>query len=215
MIRILLADDHKIIRDGLKALLEQTPEFKITGEAEDGQKAVTFCRKAPPDVVIMDISMPLLNGIEATRQVLAENPGIRIIGLSMHNDKQFIQRMLEAGATGFLLKDCDSDELQQAIRAVMQGELYLSRSVASAILKDYVSRSSRPVITEGPRLSPREKEVLQLLSEGKSTKETAAILSVSVKTIETHRMQIMEKLDIHSIAELTKYAIREGLTSLT
>jgi len=214
MIRIILVDDHKIMREGLKALLEREPDIIIAGEAEDGQKAVNLACEIKPEMVIMDISMPNLNGIEATRQIKACSPAIKVLALSMHCDKQFVTKMLEAGANGFLLKDCPSDELLKAIRLIIQNQLYLSQKVANLIIKDYIHQIPRKESMQTPKLTNREKEVLQLLAEGNSTKEIASHLNLSIKTIETHRQQIMDKLNIHSIAELTKFAIREGITSL-
>ena len=212
-IRILLADDHKIVRQGLRTLLEQEPDMEVVAEAEDGRIAVRLARELAPQVVIMDVGMPDLNGIEATRQVLADTPGLKVIALSMHSDRRFVVNMLKAGASGYLLKDSAFEELAAAIRVVMLNKTYLSPGVSDIVIKDYV---------QGPRedssvfsvLTPREREVLQLMAEGKSTKQIADRLHVSIKTIETHRQQIMTKLGIHSVAELTKYAVREGLSSL-
>jgi DNA-binding NarL/FixJ family response regulator len=213
-IKILLADDHKIMRDGLRTLLEKQPDMTVIGEAENGRHTVEKALKAKPDVVIMDISMPDLNGIEATRQITGANPHIKILALSMHSDKRFVAEILTAGASGYLLKECAADELAAAIRAVMKGEKYLCPGVADVVVKDYVQRLSREKSSVSHPLTPREREVLQLLAEGKATKQIALKLHLSVKTVETHRRQIMQKLDIHSVAELTKFAVREGLTSL-
>ncbi len=212
-IRILLADDHRIVRQGLRTLLEKEPDMEVVAEAEEGRMAVRLARKLAPQVVIMDVGMPDLNGIEATRQVLADTPGLKVIALSMHSDRRFVVNMLKAGASGYLLKDSAFEELAAAIRVVMLNKTYLSPGVSDIVIKDYV---------QGPRedssvfsvLTPREREVLQLMAEGKSTKQIADRLHVSIKTIETHRQQIMTKLGIHSVAELTKYAVREGLSSL-
>jgi len=184
------------------------------GETSSGREAVRFVSELQPDVVILDIGMPDLNGIDATRQMKARIPTTKILALSMHSDKRFVARMFAAGASGYLLKDCAFEELARAIRAVAQDQTYLSPSITSQVIKDYVrhlavSDSARPEI-----LTPREREVIQLLAEGKSTKHVAAALNISVKTVETHRSQIMEKLNIDSIANLTKFAVREGLTSL-
>jgi DNA-binding NarL/FixJ family response regulator len=213
-IRVLLADDHKIVRDGLRTLLEKQADIAVLGEAEDGREALQLAGKLSPDVVVMDIAMPELNGIEATRQILSEYPGIKIVALSMHSDKRFVSEMLKAGASAYLLKDCAFEELITAISTIMKGKIYLSPGIAGVVLADYIrnDRKSEPSVFS--QLSDREREVLQLMAEGKSTKEVAAHLNVSIKTVETHRTNIMTKLDIHSIAELTKYAIREGLTSL-
>lgn len=213
-IKVLLADDHKIVRDGLRTLLEKHADIAVLGEAEDGREALQLAGKLSPDVVVMDIAMPELNGIEATRQILSEHPGIKIVALSMHSDKRFVSEMLKAGASAYLLKDCAFEELIAAIRTIMKGKIYLSPGIAGVVLADYIrsDRKSEPSVFS--QLSDREREVLQLMAEGKTTKEVAAHLNVSIKTVETHRTNIMTKLDIHSIAELTKYAVREGLTSL-
>jgi DNA-binding NarL/FixJ family response regulator len=213
-INILLVDDHKIVRDGLRSLLEKEPGINVMGETSSGREAVRFVSELEPDVVILDIGMPDLNGIDATRQMKARIPTTKILALSMHSDKRFVARMFAAGASGYLLKDCAFEELARAIRTVAQDQTYLSPSITTQVIKDYVrhlavSDSARPEI-----LTPREREVIQLLAEGKSTKHVAAALNISVKTVETHRSQIMEKLDIDSIANLTKFAVREGLTSL-
>jgi two-component system, NarL family, response regulator NreC len=212
--KVLLADDHKIVRDGLRTLLEKHADIMVAGEAEDGREALQLARKLSPDVVVMDIAMPDLNGIEATRQILSEYPGIKIVALSMHSDKRFVSEMLKAGASAYLLKDCAFEELITAIRTVMKGKIYLSPGIAGVVLEDYIRTDRSSGLSVFSQLSDREREVLQLMAEGKTTKEVAAHLNVSIKTVETHRTNIMTKLDIHSIAELTKYAIREGLTTL-
>jgi DNA-binding NarL/FixJ family response regulator len=213
-LKIILADDHKIVRDGLRNLLEKDPGIVVAGEAEDGREALHLVRKLAPDVVIMDIAMPDLNGIEATRQILAETRNVKIVALSMHSDKRFVSEMLKAGASAYLLKDCAFEELTTAIRTIMKGKIYLSPGIAGVVIEDYIRKGSAEAPSAFSILSDREREVLQLMVEGKSTKEIAGHLNVSAKTIETHRANIMTKLDIHTIAELTKYAIREGLTSL-
>jgi DNA-binding NarL/FixJ family response regulator len=213
-IRILLADDHKIIRDGLRTLVEKMPDMTIAGEAKNGREAVRLARKLIPDVVIMDVSMVDLNGIEATRQIHKEQPGIKVIALSMHSDRRFVRGMLEAGAFGYLLKDCAFEELARAIKTVVSKKTYLSPEISDIIVKDFLLKSSAGSTSAYTALTARQREVLQLLAEGKSTRQIAKSLHVSIKTIETHRRQIMDKLNIHSIAELTKYALREGLTSL-
>lgn len=214
-IRILIADDHRIVRQGLKTLLEKESDMKVVGEAEDGRKTVTLARELIPHVVVMDIKMPDLNGIEATRQILSELPDVKVIALSMYGDHRFVTNMLKAGAHGYLPKDCAFEELAQAIRLVMSNKTYLSPEVTEIIVKDYVTThhpgSSHSVFSV---LTAREREVLQLLAEGKRPRQIADLLHISVKTVDTHRYQIMNKLDIKSVAELTKYAIREGLTSV-
>jgi DNA-binding NarL/FixJ family response regulator len=211
---ILLADDHKIVRDGLRALLEKETDMEVIAGAEDGASAVKLAGELKPSVVVMDIGMPDMNGIEATRQIIASHPDVRVIALSMHSDKRFVGGMLKAGASGYLLKDCAFGELANAIRAVMGGQTYLSPQIAQVVVEGYV----RQVGPSGPAsaevLTGREREVLQLLAEGKSTKDIAALLGLSSRTVETHRQQIMNKLNIHKAAELVKYAIREGIISL-
>jgi two-component system, NarL family, response regulator NreC len=214
-IKILLADDHKIVRDGLRSLIEKQPDMQVIAEACDGRTTVQLVRELMPNIVIIDIGMPDLNGIEATRQIVGDMPSVKVIALSMHADRRFVLRMLEAGASGYLLKDSAFDELHLAINTVTQGKIYLSPAIAGIVVEDFVRHvpQTNPVQMT-VELTPREREVLQLLAEGKTTKQIASNLNVSVKTVETHRRQVMEKLDIHSVAELTKYAIREGLTSM-
>lgn len=214
MVKILLADDHKIIRDGLRSLINNQSGMEVVAEADNGRNAVKLTRKLKPDLIIMDISMPDLNGIEATRQIIAESHGIKIIALSMHVDKRFVVEMFNAGVSGYLLKDCAFEELSGAIRAVTSNQTYLSPKLTGEVIKDYVHQYTTKNAPTASNLSPREREVLQLIAEGRNTKEIASRLNVSVKTVETHRRKIMERLDVRSIAELTKYAIREGLTSL-
>ena len=214
IVRILLVDDHKIIVDGLRSLLEKIDAFKVIGQASDGLSAVRLAADLSPDLIIMDISLPGLNGIDATRRILEANPRVKVIALSMHKDGRYIAEALKSGAVGYLLKESAFDELTAAIHTVMKGACYLSTSIADLVIKDYIRHLEKTDSGVFSVLTPREREVLQLLSEGLSTKQIAARLGVSVKTVETYRVQIMEKLDIHSVAELTKYAIREGITSL-
>jgi len=213
-IRILLADDHGIIRQGLRSLLEKQPDVEVVGEADDGYIALELVRQLQPDIAIMDITMPNLNGVDATRRIVDEFPKVRVIALSIHSNRRFVSDMLRAGASGYILKECLFDELVQAIRAVAAGSIYLSPRITGVVVDDYVERLSVTSESELTGLTDREREVLQLLAEGNSTKAIALKLHVSYKTIESNRRRIMGKLDIHSIAELTKYAIREGLTSL-
>ena len=213
-IRIILADDHKIVREGLRALIEKQPNMEVIAEAQNGRTAVELVQKLLPEVVIMDVVMPDLNGIEATRQIVAKAPGVKVIALSMHSDRRFVVEMLKAGASGYLLKDCAFEELVNAIRAVVVNRTYLSPKIADNMIKDFVRLFPKTELSVFSVLTPRQRQVLQLLSEGKTTRQIATHLQVSVKTVETYRQQIMDKLNIHSIAELTKYAIREGLTSL-
>ena len=214
IVRILIADDHKIILDGLRSLLEKNDSLRVIGQAADGLSAVHLAGELSPDLVIMDISLPGLNGIDATRRILEASPRVKIIALSMHKDGRYIAEALKSGAMGYLLKESAFDELIAAVGAVMKGQCYLSATIADLVIKDYIRHLEKTDSGIFSVLTPREREVLQSLSEGLSTKGIAARLEVSVKTVETHRAQIMAKLDIHSIAELTKYAIREGLTSL-
>ncbi len=213
-IRILLADDHKITREGLRSLLDKQPDMEVLAEAQEGRTAVRLARELLPDVVIMDVSMPDLNGIEATRQIIDRVPKVKVIALSMHSDALFVTEMLKSGASGYLLKDCAFEELTRAIHAVVADKTYLSPSISGVVVNDYLHHLSKVDFSGTDVLTDREREVLQLLAEGNSTKQIALKLHISVKTIETHRLQIMNKLDIHSVAELTKYAIRKGLTSL-
>jgi len=213
MTRIIIADDHKIMREGLRYLLGREPELDVVAEADNGRDAVRLAEEHKPDVVLMDVSMPEMNGIEATRRIIAELDGIKVLTLSMHADKRYVVEALSAGAKGYILKDCASDELLGAIRAILAGELYLCSKVAGCIVNDYLGGHRAPTSSLAV-LSPREREVLQLIAEGKSTKEAAFTLSVSVKTVETQRASIMRKLGLSSVADLTKFAIREGLVSL-
>ena len=212
--RILLVDDHEIMRAGLRSILENEADMEVVAEAGNGRDAVKSAQECQPDVVLMDIGMPDLNGVEATRQILSETPDVKVIALSMHADKRFVASMFQAGASAYLLKKSAAKELLKAIADVTGGQIYISPQVAGVVVQDYVQHlgEATPAGTDG--LSPREREVLQLIVEGNTTPEIARTLNVSEKTVGTHRQHIMDKLDIHSIAELTKYAIREGLTFL-
>jgi DNA-binding NarL/FixJ family response regulator len=209
-IKIILVDDHKLLRDGLKNIIEQRSNMHIIGEASDGREAIKICSKLQPNILVMDVAMPGLNGIEAAEQIHKTHPDIKIIGVSMHSTKQFIQGMFDAGALGYLLKDGDGDELITAITTVMQNKKYLSKDIDQELL----TMINKGEALEKTPLSSREKEVLQLISEGNSSKEIGEILFLSPKTIDVHRNNIMKKIDLHSIPELTKYAIQEGLTTL-
>jgi len=213
--KALIVDDHKIMREGLRSLLEKSGRFDCVGEADDGYQAVRMARELKPDVIIMDISMPNLNGIEATRQIKAENPEIEVIVLSMHATRTYVLQVLQAGASAYLLKDSAFEELSTALLAISRGGMYLSPAITkTAALANLKAGSYAAGGAQAENLTKRELEVLQLIAEGKSTKDIASKLSLSVKTVETHRKQIMDKLEIRSIAGLTKYCIREGLTTL-
>ena len=213
-IKIVLADDHNIVREALRVLLDNESDMEVVGETADGQATLGSVQKMRPDVVIMDIAMPGLNGIETTRKIIAKVPGVKVIALSALSDRRFIFHMFKAGASGYLLKDCIFEELARAIRCVAKNQIYVSPEIADDVVRDFIHQSFKKDFSVFSTLTDREREILQLLAEGKTTKQIAFLLKVSIKTIETHRLQIMEKLNIHSIAELTKYAIREGLTSL-
>jgi DNA-binding NarL/FixJ family response regulator len=208
--RVFLVDDHRMMRDGLRAILDKSGHQTV-GEAGSGREALTLAQQADPQVVIMDISMPGLNGVDATQRLLAELPRVKVIALSMSADRRYVLAMFAAGARGYLLKNSAADELLQAIRTVMDGLTYVSPSIAATVVdSSLVAASSRA----NQRLSVREREVLQLIAEGLSSKAIATQLTVAVSTVDTHRRQIMEKLNLHTVAQLTKYAIREGLTSI-
>ena len=213
-IRILLADDHQIVRDGLRILVEQQPDMEVVAEAEEGRTAVQLVQEQSPDVVIIDVGMPDLNGIEATLQIKTKAPEVKVIALSMHSDRRYVIGMLRAGASGYLLKDCAFEELVRAVHAVMVGQTYLSPAIAGVVVGDYVRHVEPDDESHFSLLTAREREVLQLLAEGQLSRQIAVRLHVSVKTVETHRQNIMEKLNLHTIADLTRYAIRTGLTSL-
>jgi DNA-binding NarL/FixJ family response regulator len=217
-ISIIIADDHRLLREGLRCLLEKQPGLKPVAEAEDGRNTVKLVLKLKPDVVVMDVSMPDMNGIEATRQIKKDAPQVKVVGLSMHADKRFVTEMLKAGASGYLLKHCAFEELGLAIRNVVANRIYLSPEITGVVIEDYIQTAhngKKNANGNKATLTGREREVLQLLAEGKSNKDIASLLNLSVKTIETHRQNIMEKLHLFSIAELTKYAIAEGMTELT
>ncbi|MFB3788691.1 MAG: response regulator [bacterium] len=212
-IRVMIADDHTIVREGIRHVLDQEPGIEVTAEAGNGREAVHRAAELSLDVIFMDISMPELNGIEAARQILKSQPHVKIIILSMHSDKRFVERALKSGVAGYLLKNRAVAEVVTAIQSVMQGKMYLSPGITHIVVEDYI----RHVPEEGTGLqvlTGREREILQLIAEGLSTKEMASSLNLSEKTVEGHRQKIMDKLDLHSIAQLTKYAIREGLTTL-
>ena len=213
MIKVLLAEDHQIVRDGLRALIEKQNDIQVVAEADNGRLAMKLVHKHKPDIIVMDINMPELNGIDATRLILAEEPQVRVIALSMHSDRRFVDGMLRAGVSGYLLKDCASEELIHCIKVVNSGRIYLSPAIAPTVIQELIQPSREKMLASSPKLSIREREVLQLIAEGRSTREIADLLCISVKTVETHRKNLMDKTDLHSVADLTKYAIRNGLTT--
>ena len=213
-ISILIVDDHAIVRQGLRGLLEKEPDMEVTGEAGNGLEAVKLAQELNPDVIIMDVNMPCMNGIEATRRILAANRDIGVLALSLETDRRFIVEVIEAGAKGYVLKDAFFAELAIAIRAVAIGETYLGPKITEMIIKDYLQRIPEKLPLTFTSLTTREREQIRLIADGKNTKEIATLFGTSTKTVEVHRHNIMKKLDLYSIAELTKYAVREGLTSL-
>lgn len=213
-VKVLLVDDHAIVRQGLKSLIAKQPEFEVVGEAEDGLSAIEMYEEISPDIVIMDISMPNLNGIEATRRIRSINAKAKVITLSVHNTRRFVTEAIRAGSSGYISKECLFKELIEAINSVCAGRNYISPSIASVLISDYIEQSSLDIESGLSRLNSRERQVLQMLAEGKNTKEIGKIFDLSGKTIDSIRRHIMDKLDLHSLAELTKYAVNEGLTSL-
>jgi two-component system response regulator NreC len=213
-IRILIADDHGIVRKGLRLQLEQHKAFEVVGEATEGREAVRMAEELAPDVVIMDIAMPNLNGIQATTQVVKKNPQIAVIILSMYSDETYLMRTLAAGAKGYLLKDSADVDLHRAVEVVAEGKPFFSPAIADTLLEDYMRQLQQRGLQDSyDLLTEREKEILQLLAEGKSNKDVASILNLSTNTVETHRTRIMQKLDLHSTAEIVLYAVRKGIIS--
>src|SRR6266851_5707871 len=214
--RILVVDDHEVVRRGLCALLRNQPEWEVCGEAADGREAVARVLSWKPDVVIMDIGMPNLNGLEATRQILKTNPQVKVLILTLHDSDQVVQEVLNAGARGFLLKTDAAGELVAAVEALRRGRVYFTPKVAAMVLQGYLKREdgTAPEPPARNRLTPREREIVQLLAEGKSSKEVAAVLGLSAKTAETHRSNIMRKLDLHSVSELVLYAVRNNIVQV-
>jgi DNA-binding NarL/FixJ family response regulator len=213
-IRILLADDHTVVRDGLRALVEKQPDMAVVAEASDGRDSVRLAEEHTPDVVVMDIAMPNMNGIEATRRILAANPRTAVVILSMHHDESYVLRSLKAGAKGYLLKDSLRSDMVEAIRAAAQGRSYFTRKVSRILREDYVREMERRGVDDTYELlTDREREILQLVAEGRTNKEVAALLNVSLTTVETHRTHILQKLDLHSVPELILYAVRKGIIS--
>lgn len=213
-IRILLADDHVVMRGGLRLLLEREPDFQVVGEAADGRETVELAAKLRPDVVVMDVAMPNLNGIEAARQIVNASPDIAIVILSMHSDESYVLRALKAGARGYLLKDSAEGDLIRAIRAVQDRTAYFSPAISKLLVEDYMRQMQQKNVEDSyDLLTTREREVLQLLAEGKSNKEVAQILNLSLYTVETHRGNLLQKLNLHSVPELILYAVRKGIVS--
>lgn len=212
-IKILLADDHKIIRDGLRALIDNEEDMEVVVDALNGRDALSLAKVYNPDIIIMDINMPDLNGIDATKMILKENPDVKVIALSIHSTTKFVKEMLKAGVSGYLVKHCAYEELAKAIRIVMNGKQYLSSEIVGVVMDDYASTFSSNKNTVFSTLTPREREILQLVAEGLKSDQIASRLFISVKTVSTHRRKIMKKLNLNSIAGLTRYAISEGLVS--
>ena len=213
-IKIVIADDHKIIRDGICSLLEKHPYMEVVAEVDNGREAVEVTRQLAPDVVIMDISMPGLNGIEATRKITEYNPDIKVIGLSMHADVEYVSGLLKAGASGYILKECAFGEIVQAINAVVRNKYYICPEVAYVVIEGLKGKHVTQERDDTSLLTEREREILQLIAEGNSSKEIAANLNLSIKTVASHRQNIMDKLNCHDVVKLTKYAIRKGITSV-
>ncbi|MGB7721152.1 MAG: response regulator transcription factor [Bryobacteraceae bacterium] len=213
-IRILLADDHTVVRDGLRALLERQPDMTVVAEAADGRDSVRLAEEQSPDVVVMDITMPNMNGIEATRRILAANPRTAVVILSMHQDESYVLRSLKAGAKGYLLKDSLRSDIVDAIRAVSQGRSFLTRKISRIMQEDYVRQMERHGVEDSyDLLTDREREILQLVAEGKANKEVAGLLNIGLTTVETHRTHILQKLGLHSVPELILYAVRKSIIS--
>ena len=213
-IRILIVDDHRIIREGLRSLLGAEPDLEVVGQAKNGREAIRLARDLSPEVVLLDVSMPDMNGMEATTQILEDIPHVKVIALSMHKDEHFVAGMLLAGASGYLLKDCSVEELAGAVRSVMSGGVHLSPGITPMVIRRYMDHIVEKEVLLRPPLSSRENEVLQLVAEGRTSRAIASALNISTKTVETHRRQIMQKLGVNTVAELTKYAVRTGVTSV-
>ena len=211
-IRVMLVDDHTVLREGLRSLLSLQDDMQVVGEAGDGQAALELAEQLRPDVIVMDIAMPVMDGLEATRRLTREHPEMRVLILTQHDNREYVFSLLQAGAAGYVLKKAGGAEVAAAIRSVYRDGAFLPPAIAREVMERYIKQPQEE--TGRPRLTEREKEVLRLIAEGKSNKEIAELLCLSIKTVAAHRANIMDKLDLHSLAELTKYAVREGLTSL-
>ena len=213
-IKVLIVDDHQIMREGLRYMFEKESDIEVISEAENGRQALQMATKMNPDVIIMDINMPDMNGTEATKRILKDAPWIKIVALSMHSDRVFVAEMLKAGAYGYLLKDCSRNDILNAIRAVYKNKRYLGPEITGIVLEDYVQRINTEDNLEAALLTSKEREILQLIAEGNTSKQIASNLNIALKTVESHRVNIMNKLDIHNIADLTKFAIRHRITQV-
>jgi len=213
-INILLVDDHKLMREGIRFMLEQETDLSVIGEASNGREALELCSELHPNIIVMDINMPDMNGTEATRRIRKDFSNTRIVALSMHSDKYIVMQMLKAGASGYLLKDCSGQDIVTAIRSVHEGKSFLSPEITGVVIENYVQQTSLEAAEEPAKLTTKEREVLQLIAEGFTSKEIASHLNIAAKTVDNHRVNVMDKLGIRSVAELTKFAIRHGITHL-
>ncbi|MHC4855324.1 MAG: response regulator [Planctomycetota bacterium] len=211
--KVLLVDDHEIMREGISALLRRYSEFEVVGQAADGRRALEMASQLKPDIIIMDVGMPNLNGVDATKQLLSMNPELKIMALSTHSDGAIVAKMIKAGAKGYILKESAFEELVEGLNTLQDGRTFLCNKISKVVFSDYVDLVTNPKVMDGDGLSGREREVLQLVAEGHTTKQIAEILNLSTKTIDSHREHIMEKLGIRNVAGLTRYAIRQGMTT--
>ncbi|HWO70183.1 MAG TPA: response regulator transcription factor [Actinomycetota bacterium] len=213
-IKVLVVDDHAVVREGVRMVLETDPDLKVVGEAGSGEEAIEMARELSPDVVVMDIGMPGLSGFEATRRIRAAQPEVKVLALTVHDSEAYLFQMLQAGAVGYVLKRAAAADLIQAVKAAHRGETLLHPSVARLLIKDYLARAERGEEASGERISEREREILKLIAEGKTNREIASMLYLSVKTVQAHRASLMRKLGLHDRVELVKYAIRKGIVGL-